>query len=498
MMSPFSALDRSNSSPPSTESTPDTNDSPGGSSAPVLANATNPKASVTPAPSRRWLSWGSGFAGLLAVALGAAFVCIHPQKLFWASGAAQHQAATSSKLARIERVEADTLTVPADVAWSLGIRTAEATAAVRPRPLPSLMGCLAVDNDRLVRVHSRFAGEMMALGTLAKGETAVFVEDGPSRMLRVGDRVEEGQLLAVVWSKDLGEKKSELVDSLSRLRVDRETLDRLKSVSEGVVAGRQVREAERAVEASQIAVARAEATLRSWRVPEAEIQAVTADAQRLTQPSRSNWPRVEVRASMAGVILEKNTSLGDVVDTTMDLFKIADLSKLHVWAQVYEDDLPALQALPRSIPWTVSVPSRPGYRWTGTLEHIGEIIDPNQHTALVRGSVDNPRGELKVGQFITAVVALPPGSDEVEVPTSALIEDGKESLVFVQTDPQVAQFTRRRVNVVRRQHDVIYLHSPVGMGTESSTLLTVRPGERVVVGGAIHLHQALEELPRTE
>ena len=52
-----------------------------------------------------------------------------------------------------------------------------------------------------------------------------------------------------------------------------------------------------------------------------------------------------MRAPFAGVVLEKNITTGDIVDTNLDLFKVADLDRLGVMADVYEEDLPALESL---------------------------------------------------------------------------------------------------------------------------------------------------------
>src|SRR5262249_40050398 len=156
------------------------------------------------------------------------------------------------------------------------------------------------------------------------------------------------------------------------------------------------------------------------------------------------WARVEVRSPQDGVILEKNVAQGDLVDTVTDLFKVADLSRLIFWAHAYEEDLPILQALPRGSPWTVRLPSRPGEPSRGELERVGEVIDPNQHTALVCGRVDNVSGQLRVGQFVTAEVELLPSPGEVEVPTTGLVEDGRASILFVQPDPSKPVFVRRR------------------------------------------------------
>jgi cobalt-zinc-cadmium efflux system membrane fusion protein len=54
----------------------------------------------------------------------------------------------------------------------------------------------------------------------------------------------------------------------------------------------------------------------------------------------------DVVAPLDGVIIERNVALGELVDTTSDLFKVADLSRLGVLAHAYEEDLPTLDACP--------------------------------------------------------------------------------------------------------------------------------------------------------
>jgi len=445
------------------------------------------------APPRRplWAYLGQvvSLIGTVAVLVAGALLFRHLQ----AKPPAETPAATPTgdpKAPRVERVSADSLSVPAEVAKSLGVRTVEARAADRPRPLPAFQGSLAIDSNRLARIHSRFAGEVVALGTPEGEETDRPTGAAGQRGLRPGDRVEANQLLAVVWSKDLGEKKSELVDTTLKLKLDRENLARFRSLTEGVIAERQLREAEATVRADENAVARAEATLRAWRLSDDEIKALGVGAEKVASPAERRelsanrtWARVEVRSPFAGVVLEKNTNVGDVTDTTADLFKVADLSRLTVWVNVYEDDLPALQSLPKPIRWEIRLSNQSGAIYPGQLEQIGAMLDPNQHTVPANGTVENPKGELRAGQFATAVVVVPPLAGEVEVPTAGLIEDGKDSVVFVQPDPAVNRYTRRAVTVTRRFHDVAYVSSGV------------KPGERVVVGAAIQLKQALDDAP---
>src|SRR5439155_10758764 len=139
------------------------------------------------------------------------------------------------------------------------------------------------------------------------------------------------------------------------------------------------------------------------------------------------------------------------VDTSRDMFKIADLSRLGVMANVYEEDLPKLVALkPEERNWEVELLAEPGVKpRQGRFESIGNVLDPMQHTAIVKGWLDNPDGQLRVGQFVTTTVELPNRPGLVVVPTSSLVDDGSRTYVFVAANKRTS-FTRREVKIARR------------------------------------------------
>ncbi|WP_165251246.1 efflux RND transporter periplasmic adaptor subunit [Paludisphaera soli] len=388
------------------------------------------------------------------------------------------------------------LVVPAAVVEALKIRTEAARAASEVRSL-SLSGSLALDANRLARVHPRFEGEVVEIGTMPEPDARSASGGTPARPLRFGDEVKEGQLLAVLWSTALGEKKSEYVDALSRLRLEQETLARLERLlKDQAIPERNVREAKRAVEADEIAAARVERTLLSWRLTDAEIGALKAEAEQMHEHKAArvkdlerSWARLEIRAPFAGTVVEKNVAVGDIVAPDSDLFKIADLRRLAVWAHIYEEDLPTLLALPAPVTWTVRLKSDPtAAPLTGVIDEIGDIIDPNQHTALVMGHVTNPAGRLRAGQFIVASIPLPPTPGEVEIPTSALVEDGDESVVLVQPDPARPCYELRRVAIARHTSEVAFIRPAAGRPS------SVALGERVVSSGALELRAALRDL----
>jgi cobalt-zinc-cadmium efflux system membrane fusion protein len=379
------------------------------------------------------------------------------------------------------------LRVPPELLTRVGIQTAE----VRARPAApvrslELTGSLAMDPDRLARVRSRCPGEVTEIGHAT----------GDGRPLHVGDRVKKGQVLAVVWSKDLGEKKSELLDAILQQRLDKETLDRLeRAFTEGTIPEGTYRAARRTHEADVNAVARAERTLRVWRAPDDEIQAVKDEAERLARrkgkrdrEEEKNWARCEVRAPLDGTIVEKNVNVGEVVKTTV-LFQVADLGRLAVLVQAPEADAAALRALtPEQRRWTVLPASDPDSAPVeGRIEQIGTVIDPNTGTLAVKGSVPNRDGLLMPGQFVRVTVPLPRGTREVVIPASALVDDGKDHQVFVQPDPRKFQYVPRRVRVVRRSRDVVHVRSPLTPEEEREGFESLRPGERIVTAGAVEL-----------
>ena len=121
---------------------------------------------------------------------------------------------------QLVKVGVDTVLVLPSVVERLGMQTVEVRSANVEDSL-ALSGTLGIDPTRLQEVRTRFAGEIVELGKTSEGD----------RTLQYGDPVKQGQTLAVMWSRDLGEKKSELIDSLVQFDLDTKTLQRLERSS---------------------------------------------------------------------------------------------------------------------------------------------------------------------------------------------------------------------------------------------------------------------------
>jgi cobalt-zinc-cadmium efflux system membrane fusion protein len=352
-----------------------------------------------------------------------------------------------------------------------------------------------------VHVHARFPGQIVHLEKVEEQTAASPTAPKVKRTLNFMDRVKKGQKLGQIWSKELGEKKSELVDSVIRLRIDELNLKYQRELlRKGATPEKSVREAERVVEVGSIAVAKAERTLRSWTIKEEEIRDLKKEAERIHEggvresQQDETWASVEIVSPIDGTIVEKNVVEGDIVSADSDLFKVADLSVLSVWVRIYEEDIPLLHSMPKPISWTLRINANPQIgSIEGTVDRLGEVIDPYEHMALLSGQVKNPNDQLHAGQAITAVIELPSEEDVVEIPTRALVEDGDESVVFVQEEADEHRFTLRRVAVVRRHFDRVYVRSRLEPEQRRDGLEELHDGERVVAVGALELKAALQE-----
>jgi cobalt-zinc-cadmium efflux system membrane fusion protein len=401
------------------------------------------------------------------------------------------------------------LEVLPETVQSVGIKTEPVAKQATPQ-LMVLSGSLAFDPNHLYAVQSRFPGEVISIPEIKEPAFDAFGSPAQrERPLHFGDRVKQGDLLAVIWSKDLGEKKSELADALSQMHLDQTLLEKLEDLwSRGLTTEAAYRQQERNLQMDTNAAARAERTLKTWKVPREEIDAVKQEAKNIIARNykhdtekEKNWPRVEVRAPYDGTIVEKNVTLGRMVDQTFDLYKIANLKTMAVYVHAYEEDMRTLQRLrdglaPRRVPWEVRLTADPRGRVLKSegIEQIGYVVDPNQHTNIVWGVADNNDRELTAGQFVTATIPLPPPPGVVSVPLSALVEDGSESIVFVQPDPgRERYFSMRRVRVVQRYHGGAYVRSELTEAEKARGLQELKPGERIVVQGGMELKAALED-----
>jgi cobalt-zinc-cadmium efflux system membrane fusion protein len=514
----------------------------GGEAAPVPAPAaepvvTAPAADPAPvplparAPTSRLRNIGSGAALVLVLLVLVGFLAfVAGVPLPGLASAPEEKTVAAAPALGVEWLpeEPHTLRVPQDVRVALGIRkgqeeriaVAEDPRAKKPprtRPLV-LSGSTALDPTRLMRLRARFTPcEVVRVGQRAEPPSGD--RSGPTevRELRSGDRVKKGDVLAVLHSVDVGQKKNDLIDALVQLKLDEEVLSRAEKWS-AAVPEVFVLNALRNMEGDRNAIARALNTLKIWGIPQEDIDAVYKEAEEIhkrrgkrDQTKEDLWARVELKAPDDGVIVERNVSLRDmVIDNTLNLFMIAKVERLTILANAPEDDLPTLLNLaPEQKRWTVRLLAEQGPGAAnapaieGPIDEISYLIDVNQHNAVVKGHIDNPGGRLRAGQFVSCTIQLEAPRDVVEIPMSALVDDGRQCVVFVQPDPSKPHFTLRRVDVTHRFDRTAFVRSTLPEGQPALTpeekaegLLPrqpLEPGTWVLTSGVLELKKELED-----
>jgi cobalt-zinc-cadmium efflux system membrane fusion protein len=449
--------------------------------------------------------------------------------------------ASTTSGASLVKGQAHTLQVPEGVCAALGIvnggKDAIASAWVpttmRPLVLP---GSTDFDPSRIARIRARFAPARVV-------ELAQIHDRAPKtgysefRDLRPGDPVSKGQVLGVFYSVDVGSKKNDLLQALVQYELDQAILERVEA-NKVAIPEVMFLTYVRSVQGDRTEINRALNNLKLWDIPQEEIDALQVEAKkisadkdawsktpegkwvnRMKQANGANgdapkdkenenpWGKVTLRAPIDGIIVERNVAKDEmVVDNTVNLFQIADVSRLLVKAHCQEDQLPTLEGLSTGERrWTIrTAGAGAAAGLPGTIDEIGYLIDPNQHTAIIKGYVENPGKRIRAGQFVSATVNIPPPSDVVEIPTDALVDDGLQSLVFVQPDAKTHQFTMRRVQVTHRfDRSVFVRQTPIpkeeqltAKEAEEGLLpkTPLQPGERVLLAGSVELKAKLQDL----
>ncbi len=418
----------------------------------------------------------------------------------------------------IELVTPTPLTVRVDAVTikSLDMQTAEVKPATEPRHL-RMIGQLAIDTDHLIRIKPFFAGTLASIAPAKpepKERVTLSSTNQKPRPLHQGDPVKPNQLLATYYSKDLGQAKSAVVDAWSRLLTDQRYLERLRSYAKGAVPEKTVWDAERQVDADRIAVNAAERQLRAWQIPESEIRDLEKEGQRggvkADKDQWKKWATFEIRApNFPGIIVEKNGTESENIDPSSGppLFQIADYRRMAVYAYPYEEDLPALQKewdrlrkQGKDLTWNIALKADPDRKLPpGKVDKVLPILDPYQKTPILRGYVDDPKGNLNPRLLstmsVTATIELPARPGEVVVPATALVDDGQESIVFVQRDVHKPdQFTLQPVEVVARYADKVFIRAKPNKGGQAKPL---EAGQSVLVSGGVELKEAVDNLPTT-
>jgi multidrug efflux pump subunit AcrA (membrane-fusion protein) len=143
--------------------------------------------------------------------------------------------------------------------------------------------------------------------------------------------------------------------------------------------------------------------------------------------------RGEVRRKMilssptSGIVIKKHVFEGMKVDPGMELYTIADLSRVWVIASVYEYELPFLKVGQETI---MSLPYEPGATYKGRVTFIYPYLSPKTRTVQVRMEFDNPDLKLKPDMYADVVITTEVSDNALLVPSEAVLKTGYRNIVI--------------------------------------------------------------------
>jgi cobalt-zinc-cadmium efflux system membrane fusion protein len=222
---------------------------------------------------------------------------------------------------------------------------------------------------------------------------------------RLGDDVKKGQVLVTISSPDISQAFSDYQKFQADELLARQQLVRSQALyDKGAIAQRDLEAAENAENKAKTDV---QTALERLRI-------LGADPN---HPS----PVIEVRAPVSGTVVEQNVAGGAAVrstDNSPNLFTIADLSRVWVLCDVYENNLGQVHVGDLA---EVRLNAYPNRAFPARVVNISRVLDPATHTAKVRLELDNPDGLMRAGMFATATFRSQTERVVLVVPSTAVL-----------------------------------------------------------------------------
>ncbi len=170
--------------------------------------------------------------------------------------------------------------------------------------------------------------------------------------------------------------------------------------------------------ASSLATA-AELRLRQWDIPDSEIAKLKESGKAISE--------LTINSPSSGYITERVALPNMYVEPSTRLYALADLSRVWVNAQVFQNDVGRLK---RGDSSAITVDAYPGRTFHGSVEEILPQVDMATRTVKVRLAVKNTGVALKPGMFVNVDLKSALGRQLV-VPASAVFQTGTREVVFV-------------------------------------------------------------------
>ena len=321
-------------------------------------------------------------------------------------------------------------------------------AAVSTQPVAETLrvaGRIDFDEQRLARIGATITGRVTDIDAM------------------LGQEVKKGEVLARLNSSDLSTQQLAYLRARSELELNRRNAERAKLLYDADVIS--VAELQRRQSEFQISVAETRAASDQLLL----LGVTPASIDRLGKQGAVN-SLTPVVSTLNGHVVERKLAQGQVVQPADALFVVADLTRLWAVAQVPEQQVSQVK-VGQAV--SIEVPALGNEKLVGKLIYVGQTINPETRTVLVRTELDNRDGRLKPAMLASMLIEARAVERQV-VPASAVVRENDEDHVFVALGDGTFRLTK------------------VKLGPEQSGQRVVLSGlkgdENIVMNGAFHLN----------
>jgi len=354
--------------------------------------------------------------------IGQVFIIVLCACLYGVPAFSQEHGGHQKASGTVEKKQAalPTITLSSDKVQLIGVRTAVAAFRSLDKQIRTV-GKVEVDETRLAFVNTKVSGWVKKLYVSFTGE-----------------KVEKGQPLLSIYSPDLVTAQEEYLLALRSLATATGGLPEVAASQRSLVESAKRR-------------------LLLWDITPQQIEQLEKADQRQTD--------MTIEAPLSGIVLEKMVLDGAYVTSGMNLYKIADLSRVWIIADIYEYEVPLVRIGQQA---RVTQPYSASETLHAEVSYVYPVLDPLTRTVKVRIAVHNPGLLLKPDMFTNVEIRVASGSRLV-IPREAVIDSGARQIVYVEKTPGV--YEMRTVTLGLRGDDDI------------EVVKGIRKGERVVTSG---------------
>jgi membrane fusion protein, heavy metal efflux system len=292
---------------------------------------------------------------------------------------------------------------------------------------------------------------------------------------QLGNEVKKGDTLALINSSELSNSQLAYLKARSEKEFHRRTVQRAKTLFEADVisaAELQRRESEYEVASAQTRAAQDQLRVLGVNLKAMEELATTGAIDSVAS----------VMATIKGIVVERKVTTGQVVQPADVLFTVADLSRVWAVAQVPEQQVAQVK-VGQSV--RIEVPALENEKLIGKLIYVGQTVNPESRTVLVRTELDNTSGRLKPSMLASMLIESTP-TKRVVVPITAIVREQDADYVFIEEKPGSFRLKPVRLSSEHNGQRVV--------------LDGLSQGMRIVSDGAFHLnnHRNLKDMEKGE